>query len=136
MDLTAKQKLFCVKYIEFNNATKAAKEAGYSEKTAAEIGCENLRKPNISKYIRDKQKKLEELAEISPLRQLKILVDIAYHNKKERTTDRLKAIEIINKMLGYNEAEKLNIKKEIDFSDLSTEELIKRADATKKLKDN
>lgn len=45
--LTDKQDAFCREYIKDLNATKAAIRAGYSEKTASEIGFENLRKPQI-----------------------------------------------------------------------------------------
>lgn len=45
--LTDKQELFCQRYLIDFNATKAAKEAGYSEDTAYSIGWENLRKPEI-----------------------------------------------------------------------------------------
>lgn len=49
--LTEKQELFCQAYLVDFNATKAAKEAGYSEDTAHAIGWENLRKPEIQKRI-------------------------------------------------------------------------------------
>ena len=52
MALTQQQRIFCEEYIKTNNATKAAKAAGYSDKTAHVIGCENLKKPNISAYIK------------------------------------------------------------------------------------
>lgn len=51
MALSAKQELFCQRYLIDFNATKAAKEAGYSEDTASEIGWENLRKPKIQERI-------------------------------------------------------------------------------------
>ena len=51
MALTPKQKAFADYYIECGNATKAAKRAGYSEKTAYAIGNENLNKLEISEYI-------------------------------------------------------------------------------------
>lgn len=51
MNLTPKQKAFADYYIECGNATKAAKRAGYSAKTAARIGSENLQKLDISEYI-------------------------------------------------------------------------------------
>ena len=51
MNLTPKQKAFADYYIECGNATKAAKLAGYSVKTAARIGSENLQKLDISEYI-------------------------------------------------------------------------------------
>lgn len=57
--LTLKQQKFADYYIETGNATEAAVRAGYSRKTAAVTGSENLTKPNISNYI---EKKLAELA--------------------------------------------------------------------------
>lgn len=51
MALNQRQLIFCEEYIKTNNATKAAKAAGYSEKTAYSIGNENLKKPEISAYI-------------------------------------------------------------------------------------
>ena len=49
--LTAKQQRFCDEYLIDANATEAAIRAGYSAKTAAAIGAENLIKPNIKNYI-------------------------------------------------------------------------------------
>lgn len=49
--LTPKQKKFCHEYLVDLNATQAAIRAGYSEKTAKEIGSENLTKPHIAEYI-------------------------------------------------------------------------------------
>lgn len=54
MALTKRQKLFVEEYLIDLNATQAAIRAGYSTKTAKEIGCENLTKPNIKNAI-DKQ---------------------------------------------------------------------------------
>jgi len=52
--LTPEQELFCLEYLKDFNATRAAKAAGYSEKTAAVIGWENLQKPYIQARIRDR----------------------------------------------------------------------------------
>lgn len=49
--LTDKQRAFCAEYIVDLNATQAAIRAGYKEKTARFIGCENLSKPNIQTTI-------------------------------------------------------------------------------------
>lgn len=57
--LTVKQQKFADAYIASGNATESAIKAGYSKKTACAIGTENLRKPNIKKYI---DEKLEEIA--------------------------------------------------------------------------
>jgi len=49
--LTAKQSMFVKEYLIDLNATQAAIRAGYSKKTAKEIGCENLTKPNIAAAV-------------------------------------------------------------------------------------
>ena len=60
--LTAKQELFCYEYLKDLNATAASIRAGYSEKTAKEIGCENLTKPNIAEFIAKlKAERIEEV---------------------------------------------------------------------------
>ena len=45
--LTPKQMAFCRAYIVSNNATQAAIEAGYSAKTAKDIGCQNLKRDRV-----------------------------------------------------------------------------------------
>lgn len=74
--LTGKQKLFADYYIgEANlNATRAAILAGYSEKTARQMGSENLSKPNISEYI---ENRLDELA----LKSKEVLAILTNHAK-------------------------------------------------------
>lgn len=59
MKMTNKQKLFCDEYLIDLNATQASIRAGYSPKTAYKIGNENLRKPQIKKYIDDRLKEKE-----------------------------------------------------------------------------
>lgn len=60
--LTPKQKKFIKEYSKDLNATQAAKRAGYSPKTAQEIGSENLSKPIIKEAInKDLDKTLEKL---------------------------------------------------------------------------
>jgi len=53
MSLTVKQRTFAVEYIKDFNATQAAIRAGYSKKSAAVIGHENLTKPNIKEYLQE-----------------------------------------------------------------------------------
>ncbi|MDT1122059.1 terminase small subunit [Bacillus altitudinis] len=64
MKLTEKQKRFADYYIELGNATKAARKAGYSSKTAKSIGQENLTKPDIKSYIKERldEKDAERIA--------------------------------------------------------------------------
>ena len=99
--LTDKQEKFCYEYVLHLNATKAAINAGYSEKTAFIIGSENLRKPYIKERIRYMQDNLAETAQLSALRVLKEHEKIAF-NDKEKTADKQKSLDSINNMLGYN----------------------------------
>lgn len=52
--MTPKQKAFAEYYLESGNASEAARKAGYSKKTAYSIGTENLQKPEISRYIKER----------------------------------------------------------------------------------
>lgn len=58
--LTPKQKAFADNYIISGNATEAAKQAGYSEKSARFMGAENLTKPNILEYIQNRTAPAEQ----------------------------------------------------------------------------
>lgn len=60
MKLTAKQQRFCDEYLIDLNATQAAIRAGYSEKTAKQIGNENLTKPAIKEYIEKRMAEKEK----------------------------------------------------------------------------
>ena len=49
--LTEKQRQFVLHYLEHFNAARAAREAGYSEKSDRNIGYENVTKPDIAEAI-------------------------------------------------------------------------------------
>ena len=55
--MTEKQRRFCDEYLIDCNATQAAIRAGYSTKTAKQIGQQNLTKLDLQEYI---QKRMEE----------------------------------------------------------------------------
>lgn len=55
-----RQKAFADYYIISGNATEAAIKAGYSKKTAKEIGYENLTKPHILEYIKSRTAPTEQ----------------------------------------------------------------------------
>jgi phage terminase small subunit len=107
--LTPKQKIFCEEYIVDWNATRAAKVAGYSEKTAYSIGSENLSKPEIQAYIEEIQKDLQKIAGVSRLSTLREL-DKVIDDKDAQHRDKMKALEIRNKMLGFNAPEQTESK--------------------------
>lgn len=61
--MTAKQQAFCEAYITNGfNALQAAISAGYSERTAKEMGYENLTKPHIAAYIAEFKEEATERA--------------------------------------------------------------------------
>ncbi|ENV46040.1 hypothetical protein P255_01434 [Acinetobacter brisouii CIP 110357] len=74
--LTAKQQRFVDEYLIDLNATQAAIRAGYSAKTANEIGAENLAKPSIAKAIQEALKERKERVQIDADYVLKRLVEI------------------------------------------------------------
>lgn len=59
MPLTLKQKAFADYYIETGNASEAARRAGYSKNSAYAIGDENLKKPEISAYIKSRLSEID-----------------------------------------------------------------------------
>ena len=71
--LTDKQRAFVLHYLRHFNAAKAARDAGYSEHSDADIGWENLRKPDVAAAIAEQLDRLGltperlkcELAEIA-----------------------------------------------------------------------
>ena len=75
-NLTPKQQRFVEEYLIDLNSTQSAIRAGYSAKTAAVIGAENLIKPNIAKAIQEAQNKRTEQTQIDSAYVLKRLVEI------------------------------------------------------------
>ena len=84
-NLTEKQRLFCIYYIQSFNATQSAIKAGYSKDSAFIIGHENLRKPKIKEYL----KELKELYAKDDYLETKRLLDrhkqIAFADIKDFT---------------------------------------------------
>lgn len=76
--LSPKQQLFADEYLIDLNATQAAIRAGYSPKTAKEIGSENLTKPNIRTYVEKKMAERSRRTGISQDRVLQELARIAF----------------------------------------------------------
>lgn len=54
--LTEKQEFFCREYVKHRNATRAAIAAGYSKKSAKQIGSENLTKTELKNFIAELEK--------------------------------------------------------------------------------
>ena len=50
-ELTEKQRLFCIRYMESFNATQAARDAGYSNANASSLGYQLLQNPTVAAEI-------------------------------------------------------------------------------------
>ncbi|MFT8276112.1 terminase small subunit [Kerstersia gyiorum] len=78
MALTEKQRRFVEEYLVDLNATQAAIRAGYSKKTARQIGEENLSKPDIAKAVQEAQARRSERTEITQDMVLRELAKIGF----------------------------------------------------------
>lgn len=83
--LTDKQELFAREYLKDLNATQAAIRAGYSEKSAAAQGCENLIKPNIAARI----------IELKGARNEEVGIDAAYVLRRLVEIDQMDVLDIV-----------------------------------------
>lgn len=74
--LSAKQRIFAEKFLEFNfNGTQAALAAGYSKNNANVSASDLLTRPNVKAYI---EKRKEELINQIGVNQVKVLRELAY----------------------------------------------------------
>lgn len=80
--LTPKQRLFVKEYLVDLNATQAAIRAGYSKKTAMQMGEENLRKPVIQASLQLKMAEREKKVDFSAEGTLRELKNIVHFNIK------------------------------------------------------
>jgi len=102
MSLSDKQKRFCEEYILDLNATQACIRAGYSKDTAKSIGCENLTKPDLQKFIKELQEdKVEELGITFSYIALKTKEIVERSEVKDN--DKLKALDQLSKLFGHYE---------------------------------
>lgn len=87
--MNAKQKSFVLEYLKDLNATQAAIRAGYSKKTAAEMGHENLRKPKIAGAI---AKEMDHRNKV-------VAIDAAYVLRRLKEIDDMDVIDILHEDL-------------------------------------
>lgn len=109
-----RQKRFCEAYLRNGcaNATKAAIEAGYSEKTAKVTAHQLLKKEYISEYIDERRKDFTEETNITVTERLKLLWDIAHKGQEmnpagsyQNLSASIRAVEAINTMIGIQDSE-------------------------------
>ena len=103
-ELNDKQAAFVREYLADFNATQAAIRAGYSAKTAGQIGHELLKKPEVQQRLREFQQKAAEKTETE--------AEWIRRRLKEEATDftefasqsaRVRALELLGKINGVFE---------------------------------
>lgn len=85
--LTPKQQTFVREYLVDLNATQAAIRAKYSANTAAVIGAENLRKPQIAEAIQAEMDRRSERTQITADKVLNELAKIGFSDIRRMFTD-------------------------------------------------
>lgn len=127
MALTEKQKKFADQYLIDLNATQAAIRAGYSKKTAEQMGHKLVKNSLVSKYIQKRQKSLQERTEITQEKVIAELVSIGFAEATDfafegvpinpkanyKGSSKIRALELVGKHLGL-----FNDKAEKDPADL------------------
>ncbi|WP_270333092.1 terminase small subunit [Ligilactobacillus acidipiscis] len=136
--LTVKQQKFVDEYIESGNATESAINAGYSKKTAGQVGSENLKKLEIKNAI---DKRLEEIKTKKTADITEVMEYLTETMRGEQTEtvatakglftdvevgakDRIKAAELIGKRYGAwtDKVENTNKNIEIDVGEWNDED--------------
>ncbi len=79
--LNPRQQRFCECFVACGNATQAAKEAGYSDRTAYAQASRLLRNVKVDTRIRELQAAAAKRSEITADRVLQMLID-SYHDAK------------------------------------------------------
>lgn len=123
-DLTLKQKRFIDEYLIDFNGTRSAIAAGYSEKTAHAIANELLKQPKIKAAIELSQTKLAKSVQITKealIEDLLKIKDLCILDPKYVNSS-IKSIETINKMLGFNEPDK--VENNISLNNFSVKDLV------------
>ena len=104
MSLSAKHKAFCDEYLANGmNALQAYKSVyKVSDKVAGASGVRLLDNVNVKEYLQEERQKIAKRLNITKEELLLDLQEIKNSNKGIRDGIAMKAIEIINKMSGFD----------------------------------
>lgn len=108
--LTAKQDRFVAEYLIDGNGARAAREAGYSEKTARQIATENLSKPDIQAAIAAKQQEMAGKLELRKEHALLAMLEaINLARSQMQPAAMISGVREIGKMMGFYDSEKVEV---------------------------
>lgn len=97
--MTDRQRRFAEAFAACGNAAQAAREAGYSERTARSQGQRLLTNVDILKYIRELQGQVAA-GRIASMLQVRAFWSDVLNDPAEKTADRLRAGELLAKAAG------------------------------------
>ena len=101
--LTCKQRRFVEEYCLHFNAARAARDAGYSERTARQQGSENLSKPAIRAAVEAEMERIRGATFISREQQLRDLRRLS-HDERVPPATRLAALREASELFGLKRA--------------------------------
>ena len=119
-ELKGKQKKFADEYLLSWNAADAARKAGYSENSAASIGSENLRKPQIAAYIRARAQARDAVTVAAEEELMAFLSSVVRGNVMDQfgleptLADRLRAAENLMKRYAVGDDKEANALTKLD----------------------
>ncbi len=97
--LNERQKKFAEYYAQCGNAAESALKAGYSKGYATHRTTEMLRNVEIAEYIKELTEKVQD-ARIMTAKERQITLSDIAKEVENAPTDRIKAIDVLNKMTG------------------------------------
>jgi phage terminase small subunit len=126
--LNMRQRKFAEYYVQSGNTVQSALNAGYSENYANTNACKLLENDRVVEYIKELTDKAKDERILTAKDRQVILSGIA-QSIEEETSDRIKAIDTLNKMTGEY-LNKVEVQGNINnlFEGLTTEQLRKLAD--------
>jgi len=126
-ELTEKQVLFVAEYLTDFNATRAAMAAGYSKKTAKQIGYENLTKPYIQEEVKRQTELVTSSLGITSQRVLLEYLKIAFADISEYVTFGQREVQVMGAFGPIYEGKGKNKKpvmKTVNFVDFKSSAII------------
>lgn len=93
------QKKFAELFASCGNAAQAAREAGYSERTARQQGARLLTDVDILRYVRELQDQAAE-QRIATVKQIKAALSDILNDEEAKDADRIRAGEVLLRAAG------------------------------------
>ena len=98
--MTERQKKFAEYYVQSGNGAESARKAGYSQSYAEHRTDELLRNVEIQQYIKELSEKMQDERILTAKERQVILSDMIRNKDDIEPSDRIRAIDTLNKMTG------------------------------------